>query len=189
MHNEFIYVTREAAKAEAFVAGSDNTPKHIKEILSTEGKVLSYKHRGTNPLLCEAGDFVFYGCDRGEGPFLRLISKEDYFVKDGFVYERQPIYIACKVDESYPSFLTDIDIQFNGNFWVLKSPRLHIKVHLGDYWIRDIDPMHRYSIPVVSVIEKSGFSFDKFWRCDTEGNLIELLFEYDARNYLSAPTR
>lgn len=189
MCNEIIFITRKAHKSDAFVVGGNLMPKRFEDALTIDGDVYRFKHVAKDPLECRAGDIVYYGCERSEGVYLRLLDPINYTIVDGAVYERQPIYRACIVDENYPGFLADIDIQYSDGMWHLNSPRLRIMVHLGDYWIRDIDPENRYNIPVVSAIERDGYSFDKYWRCDQNGKLIEKLYEYDARHNSSAPTR
>lgn len=176
-----ILLTRPAPQAEAFVVGKDTIPAQFREILSVENGIYYFKHNAKDPLECKEGDFVYYGRDYGEGPYLSVLDPHCYRADKGIVYARQPIYRACLVDESLPAFLSDVDVQLDNGRWILNTPRLRICVHFGDYWIRDIDPDHRYDIPVISVLERDRSNFEKFWICDEEGNLIEKLSEYDAR--------
>ena len=185
MCSNSIYITRLASKVDAFVVGDDLIPACFREKLTIKGDIYCFTHAISKPLECKPGDLVYYGCDHGEGPALIRLDPRDYFAVEGVVYARTPIYQAQLVDDTLPDFLKDINISFVDDHWCLDTPRLRIPVRFGDYWIRDIDPFGRYDIPLVSALERNNDSFEKFWRCDKDGNPIERLTDYDARTFLA----
>ena len=184
MLKENIFVTRDRIEMPAFVAGSDNLPDFAKNCVRDFGDgFYEFKYHEREFLKCKAGDIIYYGGSHGRDTYLSVLDPKRYIVKNGVVYDKGAIYQARIVDDNYPDFLSDIDISFDGVSWHLKTPRLNIKVHIGDYWIRDLDPEHKFGSPIVSTIERDGGSFERFWRCDIDGTFIEKLSAYDRRTY------
>lgn len=178
MYPDVIFITKERSKSQAFVVGSKNVPVFIMDCAKVldNGNFL-FKYHEKDSIECKPGDIVYFGGSNPRDLHLLLLNPANYIVSGNDIYEKHPIYIACKVTKDRPPFLDDVNITFDGSSWNLFTSRLRIRVNLGDYWIRDIET--RYEVPIVSCLETDGQSFEKYWRCDKDGNYIERLTEYD----------
>lgn len=191
MLKDVFYITKKMVKMQAFVAGGNNVPDFAKisETISSDGNICYTSCDGSH-VDCKAGDLVYYGGSRGRNHYLSLLDPLLYIAVNDEVFEKQPIYKCCLVSKELPYFLSDISIIWRKDHWFLDTPRLRIRVELGDYWIRDIDPDKRYKVPVISCVERDGYSFEDFWRCDENGVLIEKLIDFDKRrNSSTAPSK